>query len=109
MAQNTSKNPAFHKEIHWSEWNGKNTQKNIGQSKIRNEVIGNGLHVFVPEDDVAHQDVARDSNQKDDGVEHVKHHLGAYVTHNIMIGILFARRVGSVEKFQQRSVCVHPD
>jgi len=75
MAKGFTKDPTAHKGIQRGERYGQHAQQHVAEREIRDEEIGDGVHLTVPPDDEDHQHVTEYAQHKDNDVEQAKYYL----------------------------------
>lgn len=95
MTDRFSKNPLSSEGVQRSEGH-EETKQNVRQRQIRDEEVRDGLHGLVRVDHITDEDVSEESEEKDDGVQHVEDNL-----HQRMVDYV------AVEFFQSGVVWFH--
>lgn len=76
MTENRPKYPLLvDEQVEGRKGNGEQAQQNVGHGQIGDEYVGNGVHLALLEDHVAHQQVAHNAHHKDDQVECVENEV----------------------------------
>jgi len=75
VAEAPPEGPATHERVEWGEWHSQDAQQDVRKGQIRDEYIRYRLHGSIPQDHIANQDIPKDSQNEDGGVQDVEEDL----------------------------------
>lgn len=84
MTKGFAEDPTVHESVEGGEGHGQHAEQHVAQREIRDEEIGDGVHLAVSPDDKHHEHVTEYAEHEYNDVEHAEYYLDYQIRRHVL-------------------------